>query len=518
MTRVPRRASGVAIRQLPLTPLEAFVLASIDGATSEIDLAIVTGLSAPNLSAVLERLRDLGAIDLGAPPEPSKAPTDHPSQPGAPPQQEARAAPAIPRIPTPIAGTRRLYDPAELHEDVELPLERKQLILDLFHRLDDLSYYEILGVEIEADKKEVKRAYYELAPAFHPDTFFRKRLGGYKPKIETIFARLTLAHDVLTHRTRRAEYDTYLEQVLKNRSMAVWMEQTPKTPSGGMPAMNPSASPAPNAGLPDAPSAASQPPPEARVPLDPEAAAELDRIRRQTLARKLSGGFRRAGSGFMPAVSPGDPPAAASSAPPARATTSAGQGTPPGGLGGWPPQGRAEGELDRLLKGADSAAARGDFVGAADALRAALTIAPLNADIRRRAREAEERAAGALARGYVKQADYEASEGRWPEASWSYAKAASLLPGEALPHDRVAFATLAMGGSPQRAIEFAKRAVELSPSSASYRLTLARAHLAAGQEAHAREELERAWSIAPDDARVFSLAAELDDLSRRRTK
>ncbi|HLM71892.1 MAG TPA: DnaJ domain-containing protein, partial [Polyangiaceae bacterium] len=188
------------------------MLSCVDGATSEADLAIITGLQGPNLAAVLERLRAHGAIDLGAAPEASKPPAARPSQPPSP-AAEVRSAPTAARTRTPMAGTPRLYDPAELDEDVELSLERKQLILDLFHRLDELSYYEILGIGIAADKKEVKRAYYELAPEFHPDKYFRKRLGGYKHKIETIFARLTLAHDVLTHRTRRGEYDTYLEQV-----------------------------------------------------------------------------------------------------------------------------------------------------------------------------------------------------------------------------------------------------------------------------------------------------------------
>ena len=504
MTRVPRRVPGVAIRQLPLTPADAFVFSCIDGATSEPDLALITGLKGPDLAAALDRLRGLGAIDFGetaAPArdnEPAKPPGARPpaAPPVPPPPQECRSAPASARTRTPIAGTPRLYDPAELNEDVELPLDRRQLILDLFYRLDELSYYELLGVAITADKKEIKRAYLELAPSFHPDKFFRKRLGSYKAKIETIFARLTLAHDVLTHRTRRPEYDAYLEQVLKNRSMAAWMERTPPSPSpaAGMPAVSPVAPPPP-------------PPPDPRGP--PEAAAELDRIRRQTLARKLAGGLRRVGSGFMPATS-ASPPAATGAAPAPRPSTP--NGASPSAA--WP--GSALSELDQLLRGADTAAQRGDFVGAAEAVRAALTIAPLNADVRRRAREAQERATGALADGYLKQAAYEATEERWAEASWSYAKGASLLPDDAAPHERVAFATLAMGGSPQRAIEFARRAVEIAPNDAVYRVTLARALLAAGQEASGCEELDRASALAPDDLRIKALAAELIEQSRRR--
>ncbi|MGK3964895.1 DnaJ domain-containing protein [Sorangium sp. So ce118] len=121
-----------------------------------------------------------------------------------------------------------LYDPAELDEPVELTSERKRRILDLYYRLEDLSYYALLGVSDQADKKQIKSAYYLLAPEFHPDTYFRKQLGSYKQKIEAIFTRITLAHDTLTSRQRRAEYDAYLEQTHKNRAMAALIEQTPR--------------------------------------------------------------------------------------------------------------------------------------------------------------------------------------------------------------------------------------------------------------------------------------------------
>ncbi|WP_438009782.1 DnaJ domain-containing protein [Sorangium sp. So ce321] len=121
-----------------------------------------------------------------------------------------------------------LYDPAELDEPVELTSERKRRILDLYYRLEDLSYYALLGVSDQADKKQIKSAYYLLAPEFHPDTYFRKQLGSYKQKIEAIFTRITLAHDTLTSRQRRAEYDAYLEQTHKNRAMAALIEQAPR--------------------------------------------------------------------------------------------------------------------------------------------------------------------------------------------------------------------------------------------------------------------------------------------------
>mgnify|MGYP003338887439 CR=1 FL=1 len=53
----------------------------------------------------------------------------------------------------------------------------------------------------------MKKAYYVAAPEFHPDRYFGKNLGSFKAKMEAVFARITLAHDVLTARERRVEYD-----------------------------------------------------------------------------------------------------------------------------------------------------------------------------------------------------------------------------------------------------------------------------------------------------------------------
>src|SRR5689334_2556215 len=129
-------------------------------------------------------------------------------------EAHGRSMATLPSQPSPA------YDPADLAEEVDLELEKKHRILDLFARLDELSYYDLLGIAAEADKKQVKAAYYKLAPEFHPDTYFRKNLGSYKPRIEAIFTRITLAHDVLSAKQRRAEYDAYLAQTVQNRTIA----------------------------------------------------------------------------------------------------------------------------------------------------------------------------------------------------------------------------------------------------------------------------------------------------------
>ena len=223
MPRVPRPLSGCDVRSLPLSPVEAFLFSRIDGALSEVELSQITGMTPAAVAAALDRLTQLRAIT--ADPAPGNgASSREPPRHATPPPSTARPAPAS--APT-SSGRKPRYTQAELDEVVEIEPERKRAILELYYRLDDLTYYEVLGVGALDDKKKIKAAYYALAPDFHPDRFFRKQLGAYKQKIEAIFARLTLAQDVLTSRQRREEYDDYLDQTHRNRSMSALLDQTP---------------------------------------------------------------------------------------------------------------------------------------------------------------------------------------------------------------------------------------------------------------------------------------------------
>jgi curved DNA-binding protein CbpA len=95
-------------------------------------------------------------------------------------------------------------------DDVELTPEHRARILAVHRELRGMNLYDLLGVPRAADKKAIKRAYFDRTNEFHPDRFFRKRLGSYKPKMEMIFARLTEAHDILCNPDRRAQYDAAL--------------------------------------------------------------------------------------------------------------------------------------------------------------------------------------------------------------------------------------------------------------------------------------------------------------------
>src|SRR5690606_35084267 len=87
------------------------------------------------------------------------------------------------------------YDPALLDEPADLDRERKKLILDRYFALEQLTHYAILEVAEDASKEQIKEAYYQRVGLFHPDRYFGKDLGSFKPKLEKVFGALTKAYD-----------------------------------------------------------------------------------------------------------------------------------------------------------------------------------------------------------------------------------------------------------------------------------------------------------------------------------
>lgn len=67
-------------------------------------------------------------------------------------------------------------------------------------------YYDIIGVPKNASKKEIEERYQFLLQAFHPDKF---EDPTQKAKAEKDFAAIEEAYQVLSDKTRRADYDRY---------------------------------------------------------------------------------------------------------------------------------------------------------------------------------------------------------------------------------------------------------------------------------------------------------------------
>uniref|UniRef100_A0A1A8KYZ5 DnaJ homolog subfamily A member 3, mitochondrial n=1 Tax=Nothobranchius pienaari TaxID=704102 RepID=A0A1A8KYZ5_9TELE len=64
-------------------------------------------------------------------------------------------------------------------------------------------FYQVLGVPRTATQKEIKKAYYQMAKKYHPDT------NKEDPQAKEKFAQLAEAYEVLSDEVKRKQYDSY---------------------------------------------------------------------------------------------------------------------------------------------------------------------------------------------------------------------------------------------------------------------------------------------------------------------
>ncbi|XP_069762568.1 dnaJ homolog subfamily A member 3, mitochondrial-like isoform X2 [Narcine bancroftii] len=75
-----------------------------------------------------------------------------------------------------------------------------------FHTTSGLAkadYYEVLGIPRNATQREIKKAYYQLAKKYHPDT------NKEDPKAKEKFSQVAEAYEVLSDEAKRKQYDMY---------------------------------------------------------------------------------------------------------------------------------------------------------------------------------------------------------------------------------------------------------------------------------------------------------------------
>lgn len=498
--RVPRLVplpAGRTLQSFPLGPVDGFVLSRIDGSTSESELASFTGLDAAAIAGSLDKLASLGLVTFGALESgatPTRAPSDPVSIKAATiPPGPISESNRPPRPSTPDArleespGPRGLYDPSELDEDVDIERDVRRRTLDLFYRLDELDYYTLLGVGPGATKKAIKSAYYDAAGVFHPDRYFRKRLGSFKNKMEAVFGRMTLAHDTLTSDASRGEYDEYLGDRLGTIRLERELREAEVAPA---PAPSPPPAPVTPAPSPPPPATSSSSPPIRRSTAPRIAISE--QARRDAFARRLMGTQSTA------------PPPVQRHTTSIPAATQADADTLRRHY-----EARVGAVKDKLLRehveSAKQALAKDDPVAAVSFYRQALDIAGNDPELRAALDQTQALANKKLGDSYRRQAQYEEKSGRYPEASRSWARAAKCFPNDAVAHERAAYTALKGDGNLHEASQLAQRAVLLDGANAKFRVTLAQVYMAAGLSLNARRELEAALALAPGDNAIENL-------------
>jgi curved DNA-binding protein CbpA len=192
---VPQLAPDCDLGSLPLSPAEGFLLSRVDGRTSWALLRELGGLPAGEVDRCLRRFADEGIIVLDGKP----------------------AAPEA------VAGAGPDALEALLDAGLEIPLDQQRAIL-AFEQGLERAYHEILEVPANADLRTLRRAYFRLSKEFHPDRWFRKRLGPFADRVERVFCKISEAYELLSDPSARAEME---------RSLAEEPVATAPTPTPG---------------------------------------------------------------------------------------------------------------------------------------------------------------------------------------------------------------------------------------------------------------------------------------------
>ncbi|HET7501507.1 MAG TPA: J domain-containing protein [Kofleriaceae bacterium] len=248
-------------------PQEYFVLSRIDGLQTLREVLLTTGLPVDRAISIVQRLRAIGALLIpGETAAPAPAPTSATprSQPEAGPRPRDRSAPlataparATPATspqarttgPIPVTRTgptagapgaplRRAASnqpaapapserepehdlslpnatPAELaalSEDIALDETGRRRILAMARLADGRDPWALIGLPVGSDARELKRAYFKLSKAIHPDRYFGQKLGSFATRLPAVFEALSRAYARLTSPERAAPPVDHSEQ------------------------------------------------------------------------------------------------------------------------------------------------------------------------------------------------------------------------------------------------------------------------------------------------------------------
>ena len=464
-----------------------------------------TGASARTLASP-GVARDGRAIERSESAEDTRSPPkafvseEHVRQPSAKKRPQAANDQQRPAQPKPAP---QLYDPRELEEESDLAPERRKQLLDLYYRLDQLDYYEALGVDYTADKKDIRAAYFALSKVFHPDSMFRKNLGSFKPKMEATFKYLTEAYETLSKKKNREEYDVYLRATSATKmAEQALRRQAERDAAPPPPPPEPSTPPVQFTPAP-------APPP---VPTPREVTDEGRRLAREVVARRLRGVTQ----GARP---PAPAPEPVRSVPPPVA--------PPPDMSGQrgDPQellrrlartlkdvGQVTGSSDtlgRTVRAAQAAFARGELAEAAQLMGKAIQQAPDREDLKLEYARISKALAEKLASNYEEQAKFETKNGKWASAALSWSKVCEGRPDDATAHRHAAFALFKAGGDLRGAQKYAQQAVFLAPEEIEGRILLTQIYMTIGLKLNAKRELEAATKLDPENEIVKNLQADL---------
>jgi len=472
--KIPRLVEGADVMSHDIGAKEAFVHSCIDGVLNVDDIADVTVMPAEEVSRVIEHLISLNLVQWV--------------------ESGGQSAPPA----------------ASVEVDVDLPEDIQKQVLEAFRRADRLNHYERLGLAIDADPREIRKAYFALSKTFHPDAYYGKQLGSFQSKMEVVFRKITDSYEAVGRPKKREAYDRYLQQQIAivdaekqmDRVEARAQAMTKALTKAPVAQRHSAAAPSPNEWMP---SQVSEPisvrdsasPVSAVVPGSPEH-ARMER-KRELLERRLRGKAKRQPKG--PARSIPIPTARVGKTAALRDLTRSLKHTAvlTGGVD------RAQ----RHMENARIAEVEGDLAAAATALRMAIALDSNSRELQDQYRRVNSNLRVELIDIHRQQAKYEEDNNLWAAASISWAKVAEAAPDDPEAPRHAAKALVAAGGDLRKARDFAQHSLDLKPDSLDTRLLLARIYIGAGMDQSAAKEVEEAAKLDPGHEMVKNLRNQL---------
>lgn len=491
-----------AIEHARLSAQEGYVLSRVDGATSLEMLCLSTGLGTETTTEILRELRDKGLITIGdeeprrPPPEPRPSADEEPVAEGEPSATEYHARPPRRR------GTRQRpsgelspgasatdaveseqpggeVDALPEEEDSDLPEEVRLEIRRFHEQLGQLSLFEVLGVGPYADAKEVRKAYFARSKQFHPDRFYRRRLGPYQEMLQEIFKQVRAAQRFLSDDGQREAYRQMVEDQREQEELAQQVRDQ------GERAMREDS-------------------------VDGSAGPPVFRFRKRTRSQR-SARIRKA------LVELARPETGERVGPPTPPTTERVE------LPDDDPQRRQRRREDRLRRQSKLTAGlmerakrsaefyrqgmaqleRQHYLAAAASLQLAVAYNPDSEEYRQAFEEASDKARGATADNYYTRAKFEESVGRYDAAGEHYIRAAEAQPAAA--YQRKAAEACIWSGELIMAKDYATKAVQSEPNDVENRLMLAKVYIEAKLGRNAKRELQMALKLDPRNSEAKEL-------------
>lgn len=523
----PKLRLNAGLQGLQLTPEEGFILSRVDGFSSIEEICLVTGLPRTQTLETLEKLHCAGLLEVeGAPPPvPMNPKAPEPNSDGRSQSETSleegtsQEGGASKKGGTSMDGEAGLNEPSpratarngegtgvpgfEPDPDCELSAERQQAISELYHRLDEMDFFELLGLSPDCDGREVQRAYRKISLKFHPDRFFGKRLGGFKAHLEAIFRHVSNVADYLTDDAQR---ETYGAELLGTGATA--SPPSTEVASGAHGDISPAEDARDDAESELSGTSQISDSSDAR-----KGTGEERRILTREQRLRRLGGILGMSSQELRAV--------------ARSRKTETQERPAVTLPELSPERQKRmstaartglhATLDPMRQRRQKAKTHydegvramqaGNWPSAASNLKLALTFDPMNEEYRDKEAIASVRAREVSAVSYAKRASQEDAIGRHDEAARLYAMAADRH--ATVEHLTKAARALLRTGELKRAVEYAIKARDSNPSSVTARVVLGNAYLTAEMPKSARREVDYALKLDANNLAAKALLKEI---------